>query len=323
MTHDPLPPDALASATAAESLEIIARAFASAGLYFGHGTAGATDEAAWLFGFVHDIDYAADDWQLTFEQALATPLTAAQRQQLARLASRRIASRKPLAYIIGEAWFAGYRFVVDERVLVPRSPIAALIETGFAPWADPGRPGIGLDLCTGSGCIAIAAALTLPGWRFDASDISTAALAVARRNVHRHAVADRVRLLCGDLFAAVDGGVYDLIVTNPPYVDAEEMTQRPAEYRHEPELGLAAGDDGLSIITRILAAAPDYLEPHGVLIAEVGASDEALQAAFAEVPFTWLEFDDDSRGVFVAERELLLAHHAAFVARLHEADGER
>lgn len=295
-------------------LEALTRYFESAPLHYGHGTSNASDEAAWLFAAIAGVDYAAPGWATDFERALEAPADALDLQRLERLAVERAGTRRPLAYLLGEAWFAGHRFEVDESVLVPRSPIAELIATGYRPWVDPDELRCALEIGTGSGCIAIATALNLPACRVDATDVSEAALAVAARNVERHGVAERVRLIRSDLFEAPELGRYDLIVSNPPYVDAGDMAGRPAEFRHEPALGLAAGPDGLAIVRRMLAGAANHLEPDGVLICEVGNSAEALQHDYAEVPFTWLSFEHGGHGVFMITRELLDEYAPAFAA---------
>ena len=204
-----------------------------------------------------------------------------------------------MAYLINRAWFAGHEFFIDQRAIVPRSHIGEWIPDRFEPWLPTDDVTSILDLCTGSGCIAVALALAFPEARVDATDLSSAALEVAAINAERHEVTDRVRLLQGDLFSAVQDQRYDLIVCNPPYVDAQDMAQMPAEYSHEPELALASGDDGLDFTRRLLREAPNYLSSQGVLIVEVGNSAEALERAFPDVPFTWLEFTQGDDGVFM------------------------
>ena len=244
------------------------------------------------------------------------PLPERVRTDVATLARRRIGERIPLAYLLNRAWFCGRAYFVDERVLVPRSPIASLIDARFSPWVNPEKITRVLDLCTGSGCIGIATALALPWARVDATDLSADALTVARQNVQTHQVANQVDLYQGDLFDALPrDSRYDLIVTNPPYVDASEMDARPAEFCAEPELGLAAGDDGLDIARRILVDAARFLRPGGILVMEVGASDDALQAAFPTVPFTWWLSDDWGYGVLIMDREALVAHAQSLGAR--------
>jgi len=205
-------------------------------------------------------------------------------------------------------WFAGLEFEVDPRVIVPRSPFAELIAAGFEPWLDPGRVHSIVDLGTGSGCIAIACALRFPEARVDAVDLSPDALSVAARNVERHVVGDRLRLYRGDMFEPLGDSVYDLIVSNPPYVSDAEMEALPQEYLHEPDMALRAGSDGLDIVRRILRDADAHLAPGGVLIVEVGDSDERLQQAYPSVPFLWLEFAHGGGGVFLLTKDDLHRH---------------
>ncbi len=280
--------------------------FEQAGLFYGHGTDNALDEATQLVLHVLRLPH---DLPGHFMEAR---LTADERRQVLALIERRIDERIPLAYLTHEAWFAGLKFYVDERVLIPRSPIAELIEQGFEPWLRGEGIGRILDLCTGSGCIAIACAHAFPQAQVDAADISEDALAVAARNVAEHGLEERVRLVRSDLFSALAGCRYDLIVTNPPYVDAEELAAMPPEYRHEPELGLASGPDGLEAIETILRQAADHLTPDGVLIAEVGASEPALARKYPELPLVWLEFERGGGGVFQISRRDLEAHRSLF-----------
>ncbi len=232
------------------------------------------------------------------EELLLARLTAEEKEQILSLFSRRIAQRVPAAYLIGRAWFAGLGFRIDNRVLVPRSPIAELLEGGFQPWPDPGAMTRVLDVGTGSGCIAIACAVHLPKARVDAVDISAEALEVARINVEEHGVQDRVRLFESDGLESVDGP-YDLIISNPPYVDAHDMGSLPEEFRHEPALGLAGGEDGLDVVAELLAHAGEYLNEGGALIVEVGASRPALMARYPRLPFVWLEFARGGDNVFL------------------------
>jgi ribosomal protein L3 glutamine methyltransferase len=225
--------------------------------------------------------------------------------------------RIPLAYILGSAWFAGLEFYVDDSVLVPRSPIAELILEHFHPWAKPGGIRDVLDLCTGSGCIAIAIAVHLPETQVDASDLSADALRVARKNVEKHGVQDRVNLRESDLFAALPPRRYDLIVTNPPYVPAASVSDLPGEYRAEPKLGLASGHDGLDACLQIMLQSPSYLQPEGNLVCEVGESADLLAESLPSVPFTWLEFSHGGAGVFLLSRGELQAASGA-VTRLIE-----
>ncbi len=210
-----------------------------------------------------------------------------------------------MAYLLGSAWFGGLEFEVNEYVLVPRSPLAELILDQFRPWVDPQSVGRVLDMCTGSGCIAIASAISLPEARVDAADISEPALEVARCNVERHGLRDRVKLFRSDLFQSIPAERYNLILANPPYVSAHSMAGLPEEYRAEPGLGLASGDDGLDAVLSILLDAPGYLRDDGVLICEVGESEERLAVALPQIPFLWLEFEHGGSGVFVLTREQL------------------
>jgi ribosomal protein L3 glutamine methyltransferase len=266
---------------------------------FGHGTDNAFDESAELVFFALGLrheDAAA---------AYSTEVSAVQEENALELVKRRIEERIPAAYLTRRMWFCGHEFYVDERVLVPRSPIAELIERGFAPWIAPELVRRMLDIGTGSGCIAIAAALEMPLLQVDAADISDEALAVARINIEKHAVHLRVRALHADVFQGLAAEKYDVIVSNPPYVSAAEVAALPDEYHHEPALGLLAGRDGLSIVRRILHGAELHLQPHGVLIVEVGDSELALSAAYPNVPFTWLEFERGGSGVFVLTAQQL------------------
>jgi len=274
-------------------------------VFFGHGTDNALDEARVLVSFALALDYSQLDWFKTAQ------LTSAEREQIADLLSVRIQERKPAAYLTQQAWFCGLPFYVDERVLVPRSPIGELIENQFAPWLSHTPERI-LDLCTGSACIAIACAYAFPDAEVDALDISADALAVAEQNVMQHQLEDRVFPMASDLYSTVKGVRYDLIVTNPPYVDAEDMDDLPDEFRHEPELGLAAGEDGLSLVETILREAPDQLTEQGILICEVGNSMIALAEKYPQVPFTWLDFERGGDGVFLLTYAELKAHQDEF-----------
>ena len=295
------------AATLGAAADATRRGFESAGLHFGHGTDNAWDETLWLVAHLLDIQYETG-WQAALQAALDAPADGQVLTQLLTIAEARIQTRKPLAYLIGEAWFAGLKFVVNEHVLVPRSPLAELITQGFQPWVASVDNLCVLDLCTGSGCIAIATALHQPTWQVDASDVSVAALDVAQRNVANYDLGDRVTLIEADVFNSALFQQYHLIVSNPPYVDAAEMDERPEEFAREPVLGLAAGSDGLDIVRDILADAAAHLRDDGVLICEVGASDQALQQEYSTVPFTWLEFGDGGTGVFVLTKSQLRAH---------------
>jgi len=286
--------------TLADCVRWGASRFGEAGLSFGHGTDNAFDEA-WALT-MHVLSLPFD----TPAPYLASRLTRAERRRVLAMLQRRVDERRPAAYLTGEAWFAGLPFRVDERVLVPRSPIAELIEERFAPWlAEPDRVGRILDLGTGSGCIAIACAFAFPAARVDAVDVAGAALEVARENVRRHALEERVTALRCDLFEALGDTRYDLIVSNPPYVTRAAMASLPEEYRHEPAEALAAGEDGLDVILRILDAAGAHLAPEGLLVGEVGDAAAALEQARPDLPFAWPEFRRGGHGVFVlAARDL-------------------
>jgi len=264
----------------------------AAGMHFGHGTDNAADEARLLVFHALSLDFEVPEY---FYRSRVTP---AEREAAIGLIHRRIEERCPAAYLTGEAWFAGLRFEVSPDVLVPRSPIAEMIANEFAPWCKPDSVKKALDIGTGSGCLAIAIATHLDV-NVDAVDISPAALAVARRNVHAHDLQDRVELIESDLYAALGERKYDLIVSNPPYVSARSMASLPDEYAHEPSVALAAGDDGLGLIHGILNTALDYLRPHGVLVVEAGESAGAVVTAYPDVPFEWVEFEHGGGGVFV------------------------
>ena len=282
-----------ADPTVAELIRFGADEFERAGLAYGHGTDNPVDEAAALVFHALDLDHAK-----AAEAYESKPGAEGSRRVLELLAER-VSRRVPAAYLMRRMWFAGLEFEVDERVIVPRSPFAELVHAGFRPWIDPERVRRVLDVGTGSGCIAIACALTFPEARVDAVDVSPDALEVAARNVARHGAGDRLRLLQGDVFEPVGAARYDLIVSNPPYVSDAEMDALPVEYRHEPDLALRAGRDGLDVVRRILAGAAAHLEPWGALFVEVGDSDERLQEAFPRLPFTWLEFEHGGGGVFM------------------------
>lgn len=281
--------------------------FNQAGLFYGHGTANAIDEAAALALHALHLPHSLPSGYFNCK------LTPEERQDVVDLFDRRIIERKPAAYLTKEAWFCGLPFYVDERVLVPRSPIAELIEKQFAPWVNqPDDVTDILDLCTGSGCIAIACALAFPGADVDAVDISPDALAVAKTNIVKHNLEGQVQPVQSDLFEALLGNHYDLIVSNPPYVNSEEWRTLPPEYHAEPRLGLESGATGLDCVRRILQEASDHLKPDGLLIVEVGSSADALEAAYPGVPFCWIDFERGGDGVFLLTAEQLIKYRDHF-----------
>lgn len=275
-------------------------AFRRARLHYGHGTATARDEAAWLVCSVANIDF--DNLSSALDHALAPPTLS----RLRRIARLRIEKREPLAYLLSEAWLRGRRFYVDRRVIVPRSFIAELLPDGLAAWMRRTKPRRVLDLCTGSGCLAILAALTWPAAHIDAVDVSAGALAVAGRNVDTYQLRRRVRLCNSDLFGAVAGERYDVILSNPPYVNAPSMRRLPTEYQREPRLALAGGQDGLALVHRILAEAARHLTRDGMLVLEIGHNRALLERKYPSVPFTWLQTSGGDRFVFLLQREDLL-----------------
>jgi ribosomal protein L3 glutamine methyltransferase len=282
--------------TVRDYLRYVSSRFADSPLYFGHGTDNVWDESVQLV--MRSLHLPLENNTLFLDARL----TREERALILDRMQRRIDDRIPLAYLLGEAWFMGLPFHVDDRVLVPRSPLAELIQGGLQPWLGNKPVDRILDLCTGSGCIGIAAASVFEDAEVDLADISTDALDVAAVNIDYHEVGDRVSAVRSDVFDGLEGR-YDVILSNPPYVDADDIADMPAEYGHEPELGLAAGGDGLDIAHRILARASDYLNPGGLLIVEVGNSWVALQEAYPDMPFTWLEFENGGDGVFLLTAE--------------------
>ena len=272
--------------------------FTGHGLYFGHGTDNPHDEAAVLVVSALGLELDAP------VEKLDTTLTTQQKDAIVRLLVSRIVDRKPAPYLTGEAWFAGLRFFVDERVLVPRSPIAEWIEREFSPWIDAARVHRILDIGTGSGCIAIAAALAFPAAEVVALDLSEQALEVARENIDRYGLSGGVMPLCSDLFDAVSGR-FDVIVSNPPYVDHEELATMPAEFHHEPLAGLSGGEDGLKLVRRILSQAHSHLNEGAILIVEVGASAPALVKTYPDLPFIWLDLERGGENVFLLDAAAL------------------
>ncbi|WP_257296540.1 50S ribosomal protein L3 N(5)-glutamine methyltransferase [Endozoicomonas sp. YOMI1] len=288
--------------------------FSEAGLFFGHGSDNALDESLHLVFQVLQLP-----WDLP-DNYLDSRLTLREREKLANLIEERAVSRKPLAYLVNQAWFCDMPFYVDERVLVPRSPIAELILQQFQPWLGDVEVSRVLDLCSGSGCIGIAAAHAFPESQVDLLDISEDALEVANVNIDRHELWGRVQAIKSDLFDFLDAlperPGYQLILSNPPYVDAEDLSDMPEEFTHEPELGLAAGDDGLDFARAILAQAADYLDDQGLLVLEVGNSQWALQDEYPEVPLVWPDFEKGGHGVLVLSAEDCRKYQSLFKNRL-------
>jgi ribosomal protein L3 glutamine methyltransferase len=301
--------------TVGDALTRAEEAFARSRLHFGHGTHSAADEAAWLVTHVLRIPHER------LGDALARRMTPAQQAEVSRLLSGRVGRRVPLAYLLREAWLGEHRFYVDRRVIVPRSYIAELLRERLAPWVrDASRVTRALDMCTGSGCLAVLLALAFPRARVDAVDVSPGALAVARRNVAAYRLKSRVRLVRSDLFDGLRARPYDLIVANPPYVDAHAMRAIPPEYRREPRIALAGGRDGLRFVRRILAEAGRFLRPRGVLIVETGRHRRELERAFPRTPFTWVETSAGDGLVFLVRREELPPAPDAVQSRRKQAE---
>lgn len=289
-----------------ESLETItdfirwgASIFKQSGLFYGHGNTTAIDEAAYLV--LHTLNLEPDTHSVYF----SSRLTNNEKQALFDILFRRAKEKIPAAYLTNESWFAGLSFYVDERVLVPRSPIAELIQKHYEPWVDAQNVETILDLCTGSGCIAIANAYYFPHASVDAVDISEDALDVALQNIERHHLVDQVNIIQSDLFSNLQDRKYDIIVSNPPYVDADDLANMPVEFHSEPKIGLEAGDDGLELVIPMLEQASEHLTDNGILIVEVGNSDYALQERYPDLPFYWLEFENGGQGVFLLTKEQL------------------
>lgn len=269
-------------------------------VFFGHGTDNSWDEAFYLI--LAALHLPPDSKELILDARL----TFKEQQHLWELLRRRIEERVPAAYLVQESWFAGLSFYVDERVIIPRSPIAELIEAKFSPWIDPLQADRILDVCTGSGCIAVATALNMPGVLVDAIDLSQGALEVAARNVDHYDLDEVVQLLHSDLLQSLpEGTLYDVVVANPPYVSAHEYEHLPDEYHHEPQMALETSDEGLSLVIRLMQEALPHLKPEGVLIVEVGSAQDALVDRFPEIPFTWLTFERGGEGVFLLTHQEL------------------
>lgn len=305
--------------TLLECIEDVARRFARAPLCYGHGTDNPDDDAAAIVLHAAGVGYEE------LPGAYGRTLGAAVLRRVQALATRRVRERVPAAYLTGRTWFAGLEMRVSKAVLVPRSPIAELCESGFAPWAEAGRVRAVLDIGTGSGCIAIACAKAFMRARVDAADVSTAALGVAAGNIVRHRLRSRVRAVQSDVYDGLGRRRYDIIVSNPPYVSHAEMRALPREYRHEPALGLAAGERGLDIVARILRDATRHLRPDGLVVVEVGDTEREVRRAWPRVPFTWLEFARGGGGVFLLTAAVLEAARAEIergAARVLAAQGE-
>lgn len=280
--------------------------FKHADIYFGHGTDNAIDEAFALLQHILGFPLENDD------VFLEARLTTQEKCDIQAMVGRRIDERVPLPYLTGQAQFAGLNFRVDPRVLIPRSPIAELIEQGFSPWLQVSNVTAVLDLCTGGGCIGIACAHYFEDAQIDLADLSEEALSVAEDNIRQYDLTHRVSAVQSDLFSHLQGKTYQLIVSNPPYVDSEDLAAMPAEFSHEPSMALGSGEDGLDITRNILANAADYLTDDGILVVEVGNSGMALEHAYPDVPFTWVEFEHGGHGVFVFSRHELLQYHSQF-----------
>ena len=280
-------------------------------LYYGHGTDNAWDEAVAIARYVLHLPV---DVQKNIAQSR---LTKEEKEKLMALFTERVEKRIPVAYLTGEAWFADLRFVVDNRVLIPRSPLAELIKKHFAPWVFKADVQDICDIGTGSGCIAIACAKAFSCASIDAVDVAKSALEVASRNVREHNVLDRVHLFQGNIFEPLAGRRYDVIIANPPYVDKDEMQSLPAEYKHEPALGLAAGEDGLDIVIPLLAKAADHIQEGGILILEVGNTMAALIQIFPTVDFIWIDFEYGGDGVCLLTAAQLHLYQAIFIAAMN------
>ena len=279
-------------------------------VFLGHGIATPLHESAAIVLHSLHQPYQLDDCYLD------TALTLDERKRVYDLLNKRITERLPVAYIIREATFAGLSFYVDERVLVPRSPIAELIEQHFEPWIEEDQVLNILDLCTGSGCIAIACAYAFPDAQVDAVELSDEALDVAKINLQKHELSDQLRLFKSDLFDDLPDAKYDVIVSNPPYVAIQEWKELPAEYHKEPELGFTGGESGLDLVLRILVDASKFLAENGILIVEVGSSAETLQQLFPQIPFYWLEFERGGDGVFLLTAKQVQQYHKLFLSSL-------
>ncbi len=293
--------------TVGQALDYCSEALANSDVFFGHGTDNAWDEAVQMVLSVADLPLDSDDG------VLPHPLGPEALARLEQLLGERIGQHTPLPYLLGKAWFAGLEFNSDPRAIIPRSPIAELVLNGFQPWYHGPEPGRILDLCCGGGCIGLAVAHYFRDVEVDLVDIDVRALELARENAQQLGVSGRVNILESDLFAALEGRVYDLILSNPPYVDSGDLAAMPAEFHHEPELALGSGPDGLELTRQILRHAHRYLRPDGLLVVEVGNSWSALEQAYPRVPFTWLEFEHGGHGVFALTGKELQDYGASLV----------
>jgi ribosomal protein L3 glutamine methyltransferase len=287
--------------TVRDLLRFAVSRFNEANLFFGHGTLNAYDEAAYLI--LHSLHLPLD----TLEPFLDARLTSQELEAVLHILERRTKERIPSAYLTHEAWLGDFRFYVDERVIVPRSFIAEVLRDQLSPWVeDPETVTSALDLCTGSGCLAILMAHAFPNADIDAADISPDALEVAKRNVNDYGLEQHIRLVQSDLFSNLEGQRYDVIISNPPYVNAPSVESLPPEYRHEPELALGSGEDGLDATRIILREAPKHLNPGGILVVEIGHNRDALEMAFPGLPFSWLETSSGDEFVFLLRREQMV-----------------
>ncbi|MEP7154985.1 MAG: 50S ribosomal protein L3 N(5)-glutamine methyltransferase [Betaproteobacteria bacterium] len=287
--------------TLGEAVEFAESSFLDADLFFGHGMATAFDEAVYLV--LHTLQLPLDELDSVWERKLAT----GESDAICRIVGRRVDERIPAAYLTHEAWLGPYRFYIDERAIIPRSFIAELLHDELSPWiADPDEVRSALDLCTGSGCLAILTALTFPNAGVDAVDLSSGALEVAKQNVGDYELNSRVKLIASDMWTALAGRKYDLIVTNPPYVTGASMAALPDEYHREPAMALASGEDGLDHVRTILREAPAHLNDGGLLVVEVGFNRDGVEAAFPHLPFTWAEVSAGDEVVFLLTREELV-----------------
>jgi ribosomal protein L3 glutamine methyltransferase len=298
MTHYPRLSEELL--TIRDWLRFAVSRFEEAGIFFGHGTDNAYDEAVWLIMSALHLPHD------TLNNFLDSRLLESERKHLAHLLERRVEQRVPTAYLVREAWLKGFKFYVDERVIVPRSFIAELLEDGLSPWIDyPEMVESAADICTGSGCLGVLLAHAFPNANIDVVDISADALAVANINIANYQLQDQVQAIKSDMFSALQGKTYDLIISNPPYVNAPAMAQLPEEYRNEPQIALGSGTDGLEHTHTLLREAGKHLNDGGLLIVEIGHNRDALHAAYPDLPFTWLEVESGNEFVFMLSKEQL------------------